>query len=118
MSPRAAWRLARFGFTDVADYEAGKHDWLAFGLPTEGGQANLPRLKDLARTDIPTCRTDENVSDVTGRLGDWEVAVVVGEGEVVHGLLGRKALAGDGSVRVEEAMTNGPSTFRPHVSLE
>jgi hypothetical protein len=40
MSPRAAWRLERFGF-EVYDYAAGKADWTAPGLPTERGWANV-----------------------------------------------------------------------------
>jgi rhodanese-related sulfurtransferase len=39
MSPRAACRLELLGFTQVYDYVAGKADWLAHGLPTEGEQA-------------------------------------------------------------------------------
>ena len=31
------------GFREVYDYEAGKSDWLAAGLPSEGALARLPR---------------------------------------------------------------------------
>lgn len=34
-SPRAAERMDRLGFTKVFDYEAGKDDWRAAGLPIE-----------------------------------------------------------------------------------
>ncbi|NPD21768.1 rhodanese-like domain-containing protein [Alterinioella nitratireducens] len=34
-SPRAGRRLEELGFTNVLDYEAGKEDWRAAGLPTE-----------------------------------------------------------------------------------
>src|SRR5712691_518454 len=34
MSPRAAWRLERLGFTPVYDYALGKVDWMAAGLPS------------------------------------------------------------------------------------
>jgi len=33
----AARRLARLGYTDVRDYEEGKAEWVAAGLPTESG---------------------------------------------------------------------------------
>ena len=36
MSPRAACRLESLGFGEVYDYVAGKLDWMAAGLPTEG----------------------------------------------------------------------------------
>ena len=64
MSPRAAWRLESFGFTDVYDYAAGKLDWLAAGLPTEGTNAERPRAADVARRDVPTCHLEEGLGDV------------------------------------------------------
>ena len=44
MSPRAAWRLEAFGYPEVYDYVAGKSDWMAAGLPTEGNSAHPPRV--------------------------------------------------------------------------
>src|SRR6266851_66135 len=43
MSPRAAWRLESLGFGEVYDYVAGKLDWMAAGLRTEGTNAAHPR---------------------------------------------------------------------------
>jgi hypothetical protein len=54
MSPRAACRLELLGFTQVHGYVAGKADWLATGLPTEGEQAQVPRAKDVLRRDAVT----------------------------------------------------------------
>ena len=54
MSPRAACRLELLGFTQVYDYVLGKADWLAYGLPTEGEQAQVLRAKDLLRRDALT----------------------------------------------------------------
>lgn len=34
-SPKAAQRMEELGYTDVYDYEAGKADWKAAGLPVE-----------------------------------------------------------------------------------
>lgn len=34
-SPKAAQRMENLGYTDVFDYEAGKEDWKAAGLPVE-----------------------------------------------------------------------------------
>jgi rhodanese-related sulfurtransferase len=35
----AARRLAQLGYTNVRDYHEGKAEWIAAGLPTEGGVA-------------------------------------------------------------------------------
>jgi CBS domain-containing protein len=120
MSPRAACRLETLGFKDVHDYVAGKLDWMAAGLPTEGSNAQLPRAADLVRTDPPTCGLDERLGDVRKRAGasGWDVAVVVSEQGVVLGLLRRKELDGDPDRPVEQAMRPGPSTFRPFVPIQ
>ena len=49
MSPRAACRLETLGFERTFDYMAGKADWIAAGLPTEGRLASEPRAGDVAR---------------------------------------------------------------------
>ena len=51
MSPRAAARLESLGFTKVYDYEAGKSDWLAAALPSEGRLAGEPSAGDVVRGD-------------------------------------------------------------------
>jgi CBS domain-containing protein len=45
----------------------------------------------------------------------WSTCVVVNEQRVVFGILRPKQLEGDPERSAEEAMTPGPSTFRPHV---
>src|SRR5712691_6405763 len=67
MSPRAAWRLDSFGFADVYDYTAGKLDWLAAGLPTEGTNAQHPRAGDIARKEAPTCAPEDRLGEVRER---------------------------------------------------
>jgi CBS domain-containing protein len=120
MSPRAAWRLESFGFIQVFDYAAGKLDWLAAGLPTEGTNAEGPRAGDVARRDVPTCHLDERVGDVAARVSAarWDACVVVNEESVVLGLLRAKELQGSPGERIEEAMRPGPSTFRSFVPIE
>ena len=68
MSPRAACRLELLGFTQVYDYVAGKADWLAHGLPTEGEQAQVPRAKDVLRRDVVTADPKEPVGVVAARV--------------------------------------------------
>jgi Mg/Co/Ni transporter MgtE len=107
------------GFTQVYDYAAGKLDWLAAGLPTEGSNAERPRAGDVARADVPTCALDEQLGEVAERVraAGWQACVVVNAERVVLGLLRAKELAADPSLRIEQAMRPGPSTFRPHVSI-
>jgi Mg/Co/Ni transporter MgtE len=103
----------------VYDYEAGKLDWLAAGLPSEGTNAERPRAGDVARKDAPTCTLDERLGDVRerARTAGWTVAVVVNAERVVLGLLREKELDGDPERSVEQSMRPGPSTFRPHVDV-
>jgi CBS domain-containing protein len=119
MSPRAAWRLESLGFTQVYDYVAGKLDWLAAGLPTEGSNAQQPRAGDMARRDVPTCGLTERLGEVRElvRAAGWDACVVVNPERVVLGLLRAKELEADPGLRIEQAMRPGPSTFRPHVSI-
>src|SRR5919201_976122 len=120
MSPRAAWRLESLGFREVYDYEAGKSDWIAAGLPSEGTLARLPRAGDVARKDVPTCRLEERLGEVRDRVkgAGWDVCVVVNDERIVLGLLRAEQLAGDPGQTAEQAMHPAPSTFRPHVPIE
>lgn len=120
MSPRAAWRLESLGFTDVYHYVAGKLDWLAAGLPTEGTNTGRPRAVDVARRDVPTCHLDERLGEVRDRVkaAAWDTCVVVNAERVVLGLLRARELDRDPALRIEQAMRPGPSTFRPYVAIE
>jgi CBS domain-containing protein len=114
VSARAAWRLEEIGFTSVYHYVAGKADWGSFGLPLEGEADSSTRIRNITRTDAPTCAPDELVADVAERVGEeWKICVVTNGEGVVQGLLGRQALRGGGHLRAEDAMSLGPSTIRP-----
>jgi CBS domain-containing protein len=119
VSPRAAWRLETLGFGDVHDYVAGKLDWMAAGLPTEGTNAARPRAGDVARKDVPTARLEERLGDVRerARAKGWDAVVVTNDDFVVLGLLRSKELDQDKELRIEQAMRPGPSTFRPYVPI-
>ncbi len=120
MAPRAAARLEAMGFREVHEYRAGKLDWLAAGLPSEGENSQRPRASTAARKEVPICRPDERLGDVHERAGaaGWDAAVVVDENHVVLGLLRAKELEKDAGLRVAEAMRPGPSTFRPYVPIK
>src|SRR5919197_447632 len=108
------------GFGGVYDYVAGKLDWLAAGLPTEGTNADRPRAGDLARKDVPTCRLDEQLGAVRDRVraAGYSACVVVNSERVVMGLLREEELGRDPTDTIERVMRAGPSTFRPHVGAD
>src|SRR3989442_6558444 len=120
MSPRAAWRLQSLGFAEVYDYAAGKEDWLANGLPTEGTAAALPRIGARAHRDTPTCRLDETVAQAATRTTDagYDHCVVVNDAGVVLGILESTVLREHPRSRVDTVMRSGPSTFRPSTPVE
>src|ERR1041385_6315642 len=101
MAPRAAARLKSLGVDDVREYRAGKLDWLAAGLPTEGDNSTRPRAGTVCRKDVARPL-------LAGATGPPDVdTVVVDEERVVLGL--RRA--------GEAEMTEGPSPFRPYVPI-
>jgi len=120
MSPRAAWRLESLGFGEVYDYVAGKLDWMAAGLRTEGTNAAHPRAGEVSRRDVPTAGLAERLGDVRERVraSGWDAVVVINPERVVFGLLRSKELDKDSELRMDQAMRPGPSTFRPYVSIK
>lgn len=119
MSPRAAARLESLGFELVFDYVAGKQDWLANDLPFEGKLAAAATIGSIAERNLSTCRIGDKLQDVQRRLNtdDHDFSVVVDDSQVVLGLL-RKDDTENGAAAVESVMQSGPSTYRPHLSVE
>ena len=101
------------------DYEAGKADWFAAGLPREGRLANVPRVGDIARRDDVTCQLTERLGEVADKIraAGKETCIVVIDGNVVLGRVRDKALGGDANALVEEMMEVGPTTFRTDAML-
>ncbi len=120
MSPRAAARLETLGFTKVYDYVAGKSDWLASALPSEGRRADVPTAGDIVRRDDIVCHLGDRVGDSSERVraAGKDVCYVVNDHHVVLGRVRSRALAGEPNARMEDVMESGPSTIRPHISLE
>ena len=115
MSPRAACRLETLAFTEVYDYVAGKADWLARALPTEGAEPRPPRASDVLRDDVAIADLHEPIDDVLPRVdaSPHGFALVTGRGRVLLGRLRRAALRGDPTATAEQVMEPGPSTIRP-----
>jgi len=119
MSARAAWRLEALGVAGVYRYAAGKADWLAAGLPTEGAEVKTLRAGAVARTDVPTCSPGERVDEVArrARRAGWETCIVLNADRVVLGRLRRDALDAAGDSSVEQVMEEGPTTIRASEEL-
>jgi len=90
LSARAAHRLEMLGFAEVYDYVASKVDWTANGLPVEGAEVRVTHLADLVQPEGPQGET-----------------VVVNDANVVVGLR-----------RPDGTVEEGPSTYRPDVTVE
>jgi CBS domain-containing protein len=121
VSSRAASRLETLGYSTVYRYFAGKVDWLANGLPSEGRIANEPRIGALADASVPTCGLSERVADVRLKLEQqgWDMCAVVDERRVILGDLRARSLeSGSADSTVDEVMNAGPSTYRPNVSVK
>ena len=116
MSARAAWRLETLGFQHVFRYAAGKVDWLAAGLPTEGTNAHIPRVGTVARRDVPTCGLGDRVGEIAERVraSGWDQCVVVNDQNVVLGRLNDRILSDNREAVAEQVMDPGPVTYRPH----
>jgi Mg/Co/Ni transporter MgtE len=114
MSPRAACRLATLGFEQVYDYMPGKADWLARGLPVEGDQKPVLRVKDVVHDDVVRASLEEPVGHVRARVeqSPYGFALVVADGGTLLGRLRTRALEGDPDATSEQAMEPGPSTVR------
>jgi predicted transcriptional regulator len=104
----------------VFDYVAGKQDWLAFGLPVEGKLAQIPTIGQAAQRDVPTCGLKERLGDVQKRVREsgGNVCVVVNKERVVLGLVHKKLWDPATEASIEQMMEAGPTTFRPHITVQ
>lgn len=120
MSPRAAARLETLGFTKVYDYVAGKTDWLAAALPSEGRSSNEPVAGDVVRGDDIVCHLGDRLGDAVDRVraAGKDVCIVVNDHHVVLGRVRGRVLSGDPNAIIEDVMQSGPSTIRPNTPLE
>ena len=102
------------------DYTAGKADWLARALPTEGTNASVRRAHHLAADDVVTCALDARVGGVAEQVAAsrYGFAFVVSANRVLLGRLRRAALEADPEALAASVMEAGPSTIRPDTELE
>jgi CBS domain-containing protein len=99
----------------VYEYTAGKADWLAHGMPTEGEEAEVLRARHALRGEVVTASIEEPVGEVRARVANspYRFALVVAADGTLVGRLGATALAGGPATRAEQVMEAGPSTVRP-----
>jgi|SRR5579875_2649028 len=118
MSPRAACRLQDIGY-EVYDYAAGKVDWLAHGLPVEGRDAGRPTALTLARQDLVTCSLEEPPARLACEIdaSPYGFALALSSAGVVLGRVRRSRLA-ERTSSLESILEPGPSTIRPHTTVE
>jgi rhodanese-related sulfurtransferase len=118
MSPRAAARLETLGY-DAYDYALSKVDWMAHGLPIEVTEATHPTALALIRDDVATCTLDESPDDIAVRIdaSRYGFALALSRDRVVLGRVRRSRLD-DAVANVESALEPGPSTIRPHTTIE
>ena len=101
------------GFGRVYDYVAGKEDWLAAMLPTEGRRELCLRASDALRRDVPTCRPDERIASTRDRFAGVGRCIVTTEDGAVLGALSRRDLDTPDDATAESRMSPGTTTVRP-----
>jgi Mg/Co/Ni transporter MgtE len=97
----------------VYDYVAGKADWTAMAMPTDGtiGESTIQHRI----SQVPTCRLGESLSEVeAGLFGEWRISVVLDPERIVLGLLDLSTV-GDSHESIEDLMKPAPLTLRPSV---
>src|SRR5713101_68494 len=120
MSARAAWRLVSLAFPQVFRYTAGKADWSAYGLPTEGKSVIPNRAGNLARRDVPTCSLSDSADTIRQRLrkNGAKICAVLNEHRVVLGQISAERIESETDSTAEGIMTSAPTTLRPNVKFE
>jgi predicted transcriptional regulator len=98
---------------------AGKAEWSAMGLPTEGSSTSLPTAQNALRQEVTTCHIGERVRDVYQRVTavGGDVALVVDDAGIVLGRLRPKVFAQHPESIVADVMEDGPTTIRPNTKL-
>jgi len=119
MAPRAAARLESLGFDKVYEYKAGKEDWLAAGLPSEGRSAAEPTIASVIRRDVPRFGLEDRARSILDslRAGGWEWAAIVNGAGILLGRV-RAGDITDPDATASALMDEGPSTYRLNVRLD
>ena len=108
------------GFDQVFDYEAGKIDWLAYGLPVEEEIENAPLVINQMERQVPKCRLRHSAGEAKQRAEQLglNLCPVVNEQDIVLGLLRKDAWNDDPTSTAERLMESAPTTLRPYYPAE
>ncbi len=119
MSARAAWRLVSLAFPQVFRYTAGKADWSAYGLPTEGKSVTPNRAGNLARRDVATCSLSDSADTVRQQLrkNGGTLCAVLNEHRVLLGQISAQKVESETDSMAEGIMTSAPTTLRPPTAV-
>jgi CBS domain-containing protein len=99
----------------------GKVDWLARSLPTEGDEADKPRVGALARDDVVTCALDTRVAELRRSIeaSPYGFALVVwSDGTLLGRVRSSEIRDADDDATGEQVMQPGPSTVRPDLTVD
>ena len=99
----------------------GKVDWLARNLPTEGDEADKPRVGALARDDVVTCALDTRVAELREPIeaSPFGFALVVSsDGTLLGRVRSSEIRDADDDATAEQVMQPGPSTVRPDLTVD
>jgi predicted transcriptional regulator len=104
------------GFDQVFDYEAGKIDWLAYGLPVEGEIGDAPLVINQMERQVPKCRLRDSAGEAKRHAEQFSLNLcpVVNEQDIVLGLLRKDAWEDDPTSPAEKLMESAPTTLRPY----
>jgi CBS domain-containing protein len=74
----------------------------------------------MVRRDVPTCRLHDPLRDIAARMQAtrWDLCAVLDDEQVLLGLVDAGVLRGEASITAEQVMQSGPTTIRPHLTLD
>jgi CBS domain-containing protein len=105
----------------VFDYVAGKADWIAYGLPAEGDDAQGQFVGERLEMQPQTCRVTDPVATVREKVrqSSARLCAVLNEERVVLGLCEEaESLPDSPELTAQDVMNPGPTTLRPSYSVD
>jgi CBS domain-containing protein len=99
----------------------GKVDWLARNLPTEGVEADKPRVGALARDDVVTCSLDTPVGELRDAIeaSPYGFALVAwSDGTLLGRVRSSQIREAPADATAEDVMQPGPSTVRADLTVD
>jgi rhodanese-related sulfurtransferase/CBS domain-containing protein len=118
LSPRAAARLEQLGFDEVYDYAASSTAWFGAGLPSEGLVPDSHRAVGVLHSDVPRVGPEATIDDACAAIGDWDLVVMVDDGDIVLGVARRNICDLPGDIELAAVMQSAPRTVRPSITVD